>query len=96
MISGAELGLIPNKDIVDCLVPSGIPCTMSNVEFVKSWLKKFKEEMDSTPDCNIEELVAKYQSNMVDIADVTPGYEIEFKKYNPKSIKGSNKTRSST
>ena len=46
---------------------------------------QFKKEMDDTPDCNIEELIAKYQANPPHILDVCYETKIEFKKYIPKS-----------
>ena len=85
MFVGDDLELLPPREIMDCLIPSGIGCTSNNMEVMKGWLKQFKKEMDDTPDCNIEELVLKYQSNPPHIPVIYS--KVEFKKYIPKSSK---------
>ena len=87
MFVGGDLELLPPREIMDCLIPSGLGCTAKNVELIKGWLKEFKKEMDDTPDCNIEELVLKYQSNPPHIPVICPEEKVEFKKYIPKSSK---------
>ena len=87
MFVGGDLELLPSRGIMDCLIPSGIGCTAKNVELIKGWLKEFKKEMDDTPDCNIEELVLKYQSNPPHIPVICSEEKVAFKKYIPKSSK---------
>ena len=88
MFAGEDLDFFPPRDIVDCLVPnSGIEGSLENVEAIKDWLMQFKKEMDDTPDCNIEELVLKYQSNPPHIPVICSEEKVKFKKYIPKSSK---------
>ena len=86
MFAGEDLDFFPPRDIVDCLVPnSGIEGSLENVEAIKDWLMQLKKEMDDTPDCNIEELVLKYQSNPPHIPVICSEEKVKFKKYIPKS-----------
>ena len=55
------------------------------MEVMKRWLKEFKKEMDDTPDCNVKELVLKYQANPPHIPDICSDKKVVFKKYIPKS-----------
>ena len=87
MFVGDDLELLPPREIMDCLIPSGIGCTSNNIKVMKRWLKEFKKEMDDTPDCNIEELVLKYQSNPPHIPVICSEEKAKFKKYIPKSSK---------
>ena len=65
MFVGDDLELLPSRGIMDCLIPSGLGCTAKNVELIKGWLKEFKKELDSNPNCNVDELIAKYQANLL-------------------------------
>ena len=87
MFVGDDLELLPPREIMDYLIPSGIGCTSNNMEVMKGWLKEFKKEMDDTPDCNIEELVLKYQANPPHIPVIFSEKQVVFKKYIPKSSK---------
>ena len=85
MFVGDDLELLPPREIMDCLIPSGIGCTSNNIKVMKRWLKQFKKEMEDTPDCNVKELVLKYQANPPHIPDICSEKQVEFKKYIPKS-----------
>ena len=69
MFVGGDLELLPSRGIMDCLIPSGIGCTAKNVELIKGWLKEFKKELDSNPNCNVDELIAKYRANLLQNTD---------------------------
>ena len=85
MFVGGDLELLPSRGIMDCLIPSGLGCTAKNVELIKGWLKEFKKELDSNPNCNVDELIAKYQANLLQNTQVCFKGKVKFKEYAPKS-----------
>ena len=85
MFVGDDLELLPSRGIMDCLIPSGLGCTAKNVELIKGWLKEFKKELDSNPNCNVDELIAKYQANLLQNTQVCFKGKVKFKEYSPKS-----------
>ena len=74
---------LPPQEIINCLIPELAETTKENVSALLKWMKKFKTEMDASPDCDVNQLVEKYQANPISLPDAYLEEIDSFKKYVP-------------
>ena len=72
---------LPPQEIVNCLIPKLAQETEENALTLLDWMKEFKIEMDANPNCNIKQLVEKYQANPISLPDAYLEEIDSFKKY---------------
>ena len=80
---GDEMSQLPPQEIVNCLIPKLAQETEENALALLDWMKEFKIEMDANPNCNIKQLVEKYQANPISLPDAYLEEIDSFKKYVP-------------
>ena len=80
---GDDINQLPPQEIVNCLIPKLAPETEENALALLDWMKEFKIEMDANPNCNIKQLVEKYQANPISLPHNYPGGINSFKRYFP-------------
>ncbi|PAV19825.1 hypothetical protein PNOK_0475900 [Pyrrhoderma noxium] len=80
---GDDMNQLPPQEIVNCLIPKLAQETEENALALLDWIKEFKIEMDANPNCNIQQLVEKYQANPISLPDAYLEEIDSFKKYVP-------------
>ena len=80
---GDDMNQLPPQEIVNCLIPKLAQETEENALALLNWMKEFKIEMDANPNCNIKQLVEKYQANPISLPHTFPEGSVSFKKYVP-------------
>ena len=80
---GDNMNQLPPQEIVNCLIPKLAQETEENALALLDWMKEFKIEMDANPNCNIQQLVEKYQANPISLPHTYPGGINSFKRYFP-------------
>ena len=88
---GKDAEEFPPKKIIPYLVPDMIPITFTDIganrETVEESLKQFKKNMDEDPNCDIGELIGKYQTNSLYTLENSDGEQFRprFMVYKPTS-----------